>query len=539
MTDDSDGNVRIASLYLCNDSLYYVEMGLPEIPEFLAVLNSHLDLDGLLPAALDLSLTLTGAERAFLMLHDAQESLAIQCARSSSHRNLRAEEFSGSTSIVRRSLQKGEPLFLPRIQEDEEFCSAESVRAFGIQSALCIPLRRFRSEKSGSDFLGLFYLDSSFSAEPLQEEHLQLMKALANHLSISIENATLFTEVQKQKEEIQNLNTKLQDKVEKQAGNLAEMRNLLAETQRELVGVYGLGNIIGRSSRMLRVFKLLEKVCRTSATVLILGESGTGKELIARYIHYNGKRSEQPLVSVNCSAFNDTLLESELFGHRKGAFTGAVENKTGLFELADGGTLFLDEVGDMSLEMQKKVLRVLEDGLVRPVGGKETMKVDVRIITATNRNLRDLVQKGEFREDLYYRLNVLTIEIPPLKDRREDIPLLVDFFVNRIADELKQPARAIPDSLMKMFLEYDWPGNVRELQNELRRVIIFESEYNHEQLQSAGTKDNDEGIRMDDVEKRAILRALEQANGNRSKAAEILGIPRSTFYIKLARYKIF
>ncbi|MCI0416623.1 sigma-54-dependent Fis family transcriptional regulator, partial [bacterium] len=408
-----------------------------------------------------------------------------------------------------------------------------------IQSALCIPLRRFRSEKSGSDFLGLFYLDSSFSAEPLQEEHLQLMKALANHLSISIENATLFTEVQKQKEEIQNLNTKLQDKVEKQAGNLAEMRNLLAETQRELVGVYGLGNIIGRSSRMLRVFKLLEKVCRTSATVLILGESGTGKELIARYIHYNGKRSEQPLVSVNCSAFNDTLLESELFGHRKGAFTGAVENKTGLFELADGGTLFLDEVGDMSLEMQKKVLRVLEDGLVRPVGGKETMKVDVRIITATNRNLRDLVQKGEFREDLYYRLNVLTIEIPPLKDRREDIPLLVDFFVNRIADELKQPARAIPDSLMKMFLEYDWPGNVRELQNELRRVIIFESEYNHEQLQSAGTKDNDEGIRMDDVEKRAILRALEQANGNRSKAAEILGIPRSTFYIKLARYKIF
>lgn len=512
-------------------------MSIPEIPEFLAVLNLHLDLESLLPAALDLSLSLTGAERAFLMLHDDGSNLSIQCARNSGKKNVKAEDFSGSTSIVRRTLQKGDALFLPRVQEDEEFSSAESVRTFGIQSALCIPLRKFRGQKSNEEFLGLLYLDSSFNADPLQEDHLQLMKALANHLSISIENASLFSQVQKQKQEIQNLNIKLQEKVEKQAGNIAEMRNLLAETQRELVGVYGLGNIIGKSSRMLRVFKLLEKVCRTSVTVLILGESGTGKELIARYIHYNGSRSEQPLVSVNCSAFSDTLLESELFGHRKGAFTGAVENKTGLFELADGGTLFLDEVGDMSLEMQKKVLRVLEDGIVRPVGGKETNKVDVRIIAATNRNLKDMIQKGDFREDLYYRLNVLTIELPSLKERREDIPLLVDFFVNRIADELQQPARAMSDSLIKTFMEYDWPGNVRELQNELRRVMILESEYDHEQLKPAA--ENENSIRMDDVEKKAILRAIEQANGNKSKAAELLGIPRSTFYVKLARYKIF
>jgi Nif-specific regulatory protein len=514
-------------------------MSLPEIPEFLAVLNSHLDLDDLLPASLDLSLSLTGAERAFLMLHDSENNLSIQCARNSRHRNLGAEEFSGSTSIVRRTLEKEDALFIPRVQQDQELSSAKSIMQYGIESALCIPLRRFRKEKSPKAFLGLLYLDSSSKVAPLKEEHLQLMKALANHLSISIENASLFTEVQKQKEQIQNLNVKLQQKVEKQAGNLTEMRNLLAETQRELVQVYGLGNIVGKSQRMLRVFKLLEKVCPTSATVLVLGESGTGKELIARYVHYNGKRSEQPLVSVNCSAFNDTLLESELFGHRKGAFTGAVENKTGVFELADGGTLFLDEVGDMSLEMQKKVLRVLEDGLVRPVGAKETVKVDVRIVAATNRNLKELVQTGQFREDLYYRLNVLTIEVPPLRDRREDIPLLIDFFMNRIADELKQPVKPIPDSAMKMFLEYDWPGNVRELQNELRRVMILESEYNHEQLQSAGIENNEDGIRMDDVEKRAILRALEQANGNKSKAAELLGIPRSSFYVKLARYKIF
>lgn len=511
-------------------------MKVPEIPEFLAVLNSHLDLESLLPSALDLSLSLTGAERAFLMLHDEGTSLSIQCARNSNRKNLKAEDFSGSTSIVRSTLEKGEALFLPRVQEHAEFSSAESVRTFGIQSALCIPLRKFRGQPSNEEFLGLLYLDSSFDADPLREDHLELMKALANHLSISIENASLFTEVQNQKQEIQNLNVKLQEKVEKQAGNIAEMRNLLAETQRELGSVYGLGNIVGKSSRMLRVFKMLEKVCRTSVTVLILGESGTGKELVARYIHYNGSRSEKPLVSVNCSAFSETLLESELFGHRKGAFTGAVENKTGLFELADGGTLFLDEVGDMNLEMQKKVLRVLEDGIVRPVGAKETIKVDVRIIAATNRNLREMVQKGEFREDLYYRLNVLTIEMPALKERREDIPLLVDFFVNRIADELKQPAKAIPDDAMKMFIEYDWPGNVRELQNELRRVMILESEYDHEQLKPAAEID---GIRMDDVEKRAILRAIEQANGNKSKAAELLGIPRSTFYVKLARYKIF
>lgn len=512
-------------------------MKVPEIPEFLAVLNSHLDLESLLPSALDLSLSLTGAERAFLMLHDEGTSLSIQCARNSNRKNLKAEDFSGSTSIVRSTLEKGEALFLPRVQEHAEFSSAESVRTFGIQSALCIPLRKFRGQPSNEEFLGLLYLDSSFDADPLREDHLELMKALANHLSISIENASLFTEVQNQKQEIQNLNVKLQEKVEKQAGNIAEMRNLLAETQRELGSVYGLGNIVGKSSRMLRVFKMLEKVCRTSVTVLILGESGTGKELVARYIHYNGSRSEKPLVSVNCSAFSETLLESELFGHRKGAFTGAVENKTGLFELADGGTLFLDEVGDMNLEMQKKVLRVLEDGIVRPVGAKETIKVDVRIIAATNRNLREMVQKGEFREDLYYRLNVLTIEMPALKERREDIPLLVDFFVNRIADELKQPVKAIPDDAMKMFIEYDWPGNVRELQNELRRVIILESEYDHEQLKPAA--EIDDGIRMDDVEKRAILRAIEQANGNKSKAAELLGIPRSTFYVKLARYKIF
>lgn len=298
-----------------------------------------------------------------------------------------------------------------------------------------------------------------------------------------------------------------------------------------------MGNIVGKSAPMLKLFKILEKVVVTHATVLIQGESGTGKELVAKYIHYNSPRKEKPLVSINCSAFSESLLESELFGHVKGAFTGATQDKTGLFQFADGGALFLDELGDMSLDMQKKLLRVLQDGEVRPVGSKETHRVDVRILAATNRDLKKLIEEGKFREDLYFRLNVIHLEIPPLRERPEDIPLLIDAFTHKISIELDKPLKPPAPKIIQQFLEYDWPGNIRELENELRRFFILESEYELTHLlQSKKDQGQEE---YGDFEKSSILKALDTASGNKSKAAELLGMPRRTFYRKLIKYHIY
>lgn len=497
------------------------EMAMHDLFRFLSVMNSHLRPDELLPAVLDLSISLSGADRGFILVYDSQGELSLKAARNNQKMKLSEEDFQGSTSIIRKALEEKQVVYVPKMEETE-FSISESIRKWKLQSAICLPLRH------GTDRIeGVLYLDSSSASNLLLDQHLQLMQALANYVAISIANV--------------RLNAELQKRVETQAGNIVEMKILLAETQRELGKVYGLGSIIGRSKPMLKVFKILEKVVRTNATVLILGESGTGKELIAKYIHYNGGRAEKPMVSVNCAAFNETLLESELFGHRKGAFTGATENKMGLFELSDGGTLFLDEVGDMSPEMQKKLLRVLQDGEVRPVGSKETKKVDVRIIAATNQDLKQMVQKGSFREDLYFRLNVIMIPLVSLRNRREDIPLLIDYFTNRISDELGKPLTPPGGEILKRFLEYDWPGNVRELENELRRVFILETEYELEQLQSAAkeVEEDDDEINLGAVEKKAILKALEATHGNKTKAAEMLGIPRRTFYKKLIKYNIY
>lgn len=500
----------------------------------LALINSQLNLDRLMPAVLDSALTITGGERAFLMLSDAQGELSSRVARNRDKQNLSEQDFHGSTSIIRLVLEKKEPLYFPRLLEAQEFVDSRSIREFNLQSAICIPLWRY-PRKQGEALIGVLYVDSFSRKNPLGEEHLQLISLLANHVAISIENAKLFDEVKRQKGEIADLNRKLQQRVDAQAGQLTEVSNLLAETQRELGKSFGLGSIVGKSKPMLRIFRVLEKVARTNATVLIFGESGTGKELVAKHLHFNGPRAAKPLVSINCSAFNDPLLESELFGHVKGAFTGAVENKMGLFQLADEGTLFLDEVGDMSVEMQKKLLRVLQEGEVRPIGSRQVHKVDVRILAATNCNLMEMVQQGKFREDLYFRLNVISLELPPLRERREDIPLLLEFFSKKISDELKRPPAKFSDAMLKKFLEYDWPGNIRELENELRRVFILEAEYHSEQLQP--TEDGEQ-LSLASAERKAILKAIEAASGNRRRAAEILGIPRSSFYEKLSKYGI-
>jgi len=243
--------------------------------------------------------------------------------------------------------------------------------------------------------------------------------------------------------------------------------------RRELEQRYGFGNIIGRSSRMRAIFGLIERVARTSSTVLIQGESGTGKELIARAIHFSSSRAGQRFLSVNCGAMPEALLESELFGHERGAFTGAVRDKKGLFQEADRGTLFLDEIGEMTPTMQVKLLRVLQEKVVRRVGGNVEEPVDVRIIAATNQVLADKLARGEFREDLYYRINVIPIQLPPLRERRDDIPLLVSFFLQKFAEQMAVPAKRISAEAMRMLEGYAWPGNVRELENLIERALAL------------------------------------------------------------------
>jgi two-component system response regulator HydG len=329
---------------------------------------------------------------------------------------------------------------------------------------------------------------------------------------------------------------------------------LKAENQtlkQKLRSNFEIKNIIGTSQPMKDLIDMVAMVAPTEATVLISGESGTGKELIAKSIHFNSSRKENALIIVNCAAITETLLESELFGHEKGAFTGADKRREGRFMQADGGTVFLDEIGEMSPMMQAKLLRVIQDREIQRVGSDETIKVDVRILAATNRDLEADISLGRFREDLYYRLNVVTLKVPSLRERRDDIPLLTQHFLERYAKRNRKRVKGFSPLAMDMFLKHDWPGNVRELENAVERaVILLAGEYVTEKelplsithSYSQNNKEVAEGSArkeprsLQEIEKEAILSALEAAGGNKSKAARTLRITRKTLHKKLERY---
>jgi len=305
--------------------------------------------------------------------------------------------------------------------------------------------------------------------------------------------------------------------------------------------------IIGASEPIVELLDMLSYVAPTEATVLVTGESGTGKELVAETLHRNSLRQNGPFVKVNCAALAESLLESELFGHEKGAFTGADRQRDGKFIQADGGTLFLDEIGETSPAMQVKLLRALQEGEVQRVGAEQSFQVDVRIIAATNRDLEDDVQQGTFREDLYYRLNVVTITVPPLRDRGTDIPLLVDHFVTRFAEKNSRTVESVTPECMRVLCSYPWPGNVRELENAIERgVILMRGEQLTEKslpLQVQKVLNRDSGVEgsrsatLQDAEKALILKTLEETNGNKSEAARRLGITRKTLQNKLQKYQ--
>jgi DNA-binding NtrC family response regulator len=332
---------------------------------------------------------------------------------------------------------------------------------------------------------------------------------------------------------------------------IIRVKNLERENailRRKLTRQYRFHDLVSKSPRMAEIFDLVREVASQRSTVLIQGESGTGKELVARAIHYSGDRGDRPFVAVSCAALAETLLESELFGHEKGSFTGAVAQKKGKFELADGGTLFLDEIGDISPKLQVDLLRVLQERRFFRVGGTAELTVDVRVIAATHHDLEAAVRAGRFRDDLYYRLNVINIHLPPLRERREDIPLLAQEFLERLSHELGRNVSEISEDAMRLLVDHPWPGNVRELENAVERAIVTckTRALTADDLAflrpmpggAAGGTDLPAGLTLQDLERRYIAATLDRKEGNVKAAAAALGIDRSTLYEKIRRYEI-
>jgi Nif-specific regulatory protein len=342
--------------------------------------------------------------------------------------------------------------------------------------------------------------------------------------------------------EIEEMELKIEKAIE-----LRHLKYQVDYLRHEQQDIYDFDRIVGASGALQSVLAIVKKVARSNSTVLVRGETGTGKELIAGAIHHNSNRANRAFVKVNCAALQENLLESELFGHEKGAYTSADKQRIGRFEQADGGTLFLDEVGDMSPSTQAKILRVLQEHEFERLGGTRTLRVDVRIIAATNRNLTQMVQEGRFREDLFYRLNVVSVETPPLRDRKEDIPALADFFVKRFATELKKRIEATHPEAQKLLMRHNWPGNIRELENVIERAVLLAdgpqvqvSDLQIGEQASAGSSGSDRatvvripptGIPLEEIERQAVVEALKMSNWVQKDAAELLGIsPRVMNY---------
>jgi DNA-binding NtrC family response regulator len=333
-------------------------------------------------------------------------------------------------------------------------------------------------------------------------------------------------------------------------GRIIKVKTLQRENlvlRQRLAKQYSFHDIISKSPKMHEIFELVQETANLRSTVLIQGESGTGKELVARAIHFSGDRAGKPFIAVSCAALAESLLESELFGHERGSFTGATERTRGKFEQAEGGTLFLDEIGDISPKLQVDLLRVLQERTFFRVGGSEEVRVDVRVIAATRVNLQEMVAAGTFRDDLFYRLNVINIRIPPLRERREDVPLLAHAFVERLSQEIGKEVGELSEGALRLLIDHDWPGNVRELENAVERAIVTArthvlTEEDFAFLRSAHPGPNGwvapDSIPLDEVEKQVILATLRRTGGNVKEAAAVLGIDRSTLYDRLKKYGV-
>lgn len=520
-------------------------------------LNEEKDLARLLTQIVDAGIQICGAERGFLLLGQGQgEEHSVEVARNFAQEEVLSPEFKISRTIASRVMASGVAELTTNAQEDDRFRDLQSVADLRLRSVLCIPIR------IENEVAGVIYVDNRLQQQVFQEREKTLLMSLSDHAGTAITNARAMEQLRTKGFELQAALDRVDQLNGALKGQLQETTSELTEIREEISGLgtrskYDYKQIVGNGGAMRAVFALLDKYIEAEDPVLITGDSGTGKELVARAIHAHSNRRDQAFVSENCAALPEALLESELFGFVRGAFTGATASKKGMLETANGGVLFLDEVGDMALDLQKKLLRVLQEGEVRPLGSQTTIKVDVRLICATNRNLEQMVQESEFREDLYYRLAVLPVHLPPLRDRKEDLPQLVKRFLGDLQRETQGRVRVSPDAMEKI-VGYSWPGNVRELQNEIRRGailcdgIILESHLSshvREGRRGPGTVQVDDGLvpaergttlpdMVRDLEIREIQKAFDRAQANKSRAADLLGLSRFALQRKVEKYNL-
>ena len=480
------------------------------LSEIALTINTIQEPKALLEKVLEIAMETLDAERGFILLtaETQAEGFEVKARRNFTEKQL-GDVVRLSTSVVTEVLRSGEPLLIYEALQDERFGGAESIVLQQIQSIACVPLRLKDRQ------VGAIYLDSLTKRGRFTRDNLPFLNAFANQAAVAIENAQLYQT--------------LRD----------ENRHLRTEVQR----LHGFDEIIGQSTRMRDVFDIMSRVLDNDATVLIEGESGTGKELVARAIHYNGHRKDAPFIAIFCGALSDELLESELFGHKKGAFTGATSDKKGLFEAADGGTIFLDEVGDLSPRLQTALLRVLQEGEVKRVGETHIRKVDVRVVSATNRLLQDLVREGSFREDLVYRLNTISVMMPPLRHRRSDIPLLAQHFLDQYAVRGRAHIRGFTPEALDALRGYAWPGNVRELENTIERAVVLTRsdliDVADLRLPDRETVPSFEpGITLKEAERRLVLHTLDDCSGNISETARVLGVSRRWLHYKLKEWGV-
>lgn len=459
-------------------------------------LNSILEPQQLLEKVLAIAVRHLAAERGFVLLADSRTDAGFSVAATENFGSQqKSDEFAASSSVVNRVLTTGEPVLTFDAQADGRFDASTSIVAQNILSIACVPLR------NGERVTGAVYLDSAKSRKAFTEDAVKFLTVFGNIAAIAIENAQRYS-------------------------------SLLGENEllRSTVDVaHQFPTIIGESTKWKQVLDLVQRVLDVDASVFLTGESGTGKELIARAIHEHGTRKGMPFVAVNCSAIPEQLLESELFGHVKGSFTGATGDKRGLVEIAHGGTLFLDEVIELPVLLQSKILRLLQEREYRRVGDVRNRNADIRIIAATNRNPQESIKAGTLREDLYFRLNVIGIHLPPLRDRKDDIPLLARYFLSRAAETYHRQVKEIHPEAMKVLLLNPWKGNVREFQNVIERAVVLSkgAQLTQEDLI---LNPADEGsmrhtaVTLEEFERQIIEATLAEMGGNKTRTAERLGV---------------
>ena len=495
---------------------------LPLLLELSEILDRSMDLRAVLGPALEAMHRHMGMLRGTITLLNRETGeISIEAAYGLSASEQRRGRYRLGEGVTGRVVAEGRPAIVPRVSEEPQFLDKTgTLKELDRDSIafLCVPI------KLENEAIGTLSANRLFTGDVSLEEDVRLLRIIASMISRAV---------------------RLRQQAQEERQRLIEERARLRE---ELKERFRPANIIGRSKAMQHVYDLIAQVARTDTTVLLRGESGVGKELVAQAIHYNSPRADGPFVKVSCAALPESIIESELFGHEKGAFTGATRQRPGRFERADGGTLFLDEVGDLSPATQVRLLRVLQEKEFERVGGTEPIRTDVRIIAATNRDLEDAIEHGAFRQDLYYRLNVFPIHIPPLRERRTDVMLLADHFVEKHSKEHGKNVRRISTPAIDMLTSYHWPGNVRELENCIERAVLLSEDdviHGHhlpptlQTAEASGTvPPNDLEAVLDGVEREMILEALKSARGNMARAARNLGITERVMGLRIKKHGI-